>query len=248
MRRWCSSRDDECSQQEGNLASGRVVVSAMETSRRWRQTAAVGLASTILAGFVAYGLLVVVELFAGEHSADRNPLPPPGDWHMRLAVLVVAVVFGAIVTFFWRRDAGVGSSSFVRGLSAFTAVAVVVAALSTVASNVALERSYLHSVPAGTASDSALLEAGQRACDWLRAKHWGRPSLHSSYMKGVTTIGTPTTNVISSTGRLASEFHYHLLTQPPSAMTRLEGKVSLLAWYRMCPFQQWVHRPVGNGD
>jgi hypothetical protein len=227
----------------------------MQTRPRPAQAAAVGVASTVLAGFAAYGLVVILELVLAQ---GRPPefLPPPGDWRMRLALLVLAVVSGVFIALKFHRGAewrwqADESRSFVRGLVAFTALAVGVAVVSTVASHISLERSYLHSVPAGTASDTALLEAGHDACDWLGARHWGGPSMpRRSYMTDVPTpIGHPTSMVIRSTGRLASLFHYYLVAQPPSAMTRLEDRISLLAWYKMCPFQQWVHRPVGgSGD
>jgi hypothetical protein len=218
----------------------------MEKSSRRTETAAVALASAILAGFAAYGLLVVVELFLAEDSTNPESLPPPGDWRMLLAVLAVAVVFGVLITMRWRRSS-VGSDS-VRGRCAFTAMATAAAILATLVTHFALEQSYLHSVPAGTASNSALLEAGHKACDWLDARHWGRPSgPNRGYLEGVPYIGHPTLNIINSTGRLATYYHNYLATQPPSAMTHLEDKVSLLAWYKMCPFQQWVHRPISGG-
>jgi hypothetical protein len=234
----------------GNPASGRLVVSAMETSPRRRQTAAVGLASAILAGFVAYGMLFILELFLAGHSSPEI-LPPPGDWRMRLAVLVIAVIFGVLIALQWRRNRHRSGSA---ALSAFTVAAVLAAVVSTIASHVALERSYLHSVPAGTASDSALLDAGHKACNWLDARPWGRPPgadrgpnrVH--YLEGVTYIGHPTSMIVKSTARLATYYHNYLATQRPSAMTRLEDEVSLLAWYKMCPFQQWVHRPIGGGS
>jgi multisubunit Na+/H+ antiporter MnhB subunit len=114
----------------GNPASGRLVVSAMETSPRRRQTAAVGLASAILAGFVAYGMLFILELFLAGHSSPEI-LPPPGDWRMRLAVLVIAVIFGVLIALQWRRNRHRSGSA---ALSAFT-VAAVLARLSSVRSH-----------------------------------------------------------------------------------------------------------------
>jgi hypothetical protein len=223
----------------------------METSSRRRtETAAVGLASTMLVGFAAYGLLVILELFLAQHATSPESLPPPGDRRMLLALIVVAGISGVLIALWWRRDNPAGSNS-VRGLFAFTAIATAAVVVATLVTHSALEKSYLHSVPAGTASNSALLQAGHKACDWLGGRHWGRPSgpYEQGYLEGVPYIGHPTLNIINSTGRLATEYHHYVSTQPPNAMTRLEDKVSLLAWYKMCPLQQWVHRPVGgSGD
>jgi hypothetical protein len=248
----------------GNPASDRVVVSAMETPPRWRQTAAVGLSSTILAGFVAFGLLVVVELFPAEHSADRNPLPPPGDRALLLAVLGVAVVSGVLIALQWRRNPHRYRS--VRGLSAVTAIATAVAVVATLVTHFALQQSYLDTVPAGIASRSDLLDAGHQACDWLEARHWGAPPdisilrphrgpqfspLESAALQAIHGRGYPTMVVISSTLRLFQLYSRYLDSQSPGPLTqadRIRLKVAFVAWYKMCPFQQWVHRPVGDGD
>jgi hypothetical protein len=219
----------------------------METSSRRTRTGAVCLAAIILAGFAAYGLLIILELFLAQHSTKPESLPPPGDRRMLLAVFAVALISGVLITLRWHSNRHQWSDDSVRGLSAFTAIATAAFIVGTLVTHFALEQSYLHSVPAGTASSSALLEAGHKACDWLDGRHWGRPSgPNGDYLEGVPYIGHPTLNVINSTGRLATYYHDYLSTQPPSAMTRLEDKVSLLAWYKMCPFQQWVHRPVSG--
>jgi hypothetical protein len=231
---------------------------------RRRETAAVGLASTILAGFVAYGVLIILELFPAEHSADRNPLPPPGDGRMLLAVLVVAVVSGVLIALQWRRHPH--RSRSVRGLSAFTAIVTAVAVVATLTTHFTLEQSYLQTVPAGIASDSALLDAGHKACDWLGARHWGEPPeisirgphrgpqfspLESAALQAIYGRGYPTMVVINSTLRLFQIYSRYLDRQSPGPLTqadRIRLKVAFVAWYKMCPFQQWVHRPVSNGD
>jgi hypothetical protein len=57
--------------------------------------------------------------------------------------------------------------------------------------------------------------------------------------------------VISSTLRLFQFYSRYLDRQSPGPLTQSDQirlKVAFVAWYKMCPFQQWVHRPVGNGD
>jgi hypothetical protein len=191
----------------------------METSPRWRQTAAVGLSSTILAGFVAYGLLVVVELFPAEHSADRNPLPPPGDRALLLAVLGVAVVSGVLIALQWRRNPHRFRS--VRGLSAVTAIATAVAVVATLVTHFTLQQSYLDTAPADIASRSDLLDAGHEACDWLEAGPWGAPPdlfirrphrgpqfspLESTALQAIHGRGYPTMVVISRPETISALF------------------------------------------
>jgi hypothetical protein len=43
----------------------------------------------------------------------------------------------------------------------------------------------------------------------------------------------------------------HLDAQHPGPLTqdeRQQASVTALAWFELCPFQQWVHRPVGGSQ
>jgi hypothetical protein len=233
----------------------------METSSRRLGTFAVGIASTILAGFVADGLLIILELVLAD-STRPEAMPPPGDWRMRLGVLVVGVVFGVLISLRWRRNPHRIRS--VRGLSAFTGIATAVAVVATLVTHFTLEQSYLETVPDGIASDSVLLDAGHEACNWLGARHWGQPPeisvrgphrgpqfspLESDALQAIYGPGYPTMVVISSTLRLFQFYSRYLDRQSPGPLTQADEirlKVAFVAWYKMCPFQQWVHRPVGG--
>jgi hypothetical protein len=231
----------------------------MDTSPRRAETAAVGLASTILAGFAAYGLLIILELFLAKFGTPKF-LPPPGDWRMLLAVLVVAVVAGVLSTVRWRRNPEHIYS--VRGLSVFAAAATAVAVVATLVTHVALEQSYLHTVPARIASKSVLLDAGHDACNWIDGRRWGKPPdlprgdreppEESAAEAAIYGPGYPTMVVIKSTRRLFIFYGRYLDRQNPGPLTqadRIRLDVAFVAWYKLCPFQQWVHRPVGgSGD
>jgi hypothetical protein len=231
----------------------------METSSRRSQTAAVGIASTVLAGFAAYGLLVILELFLAKFGTPKF-LPPPGDWRVLLGVLVVALVAGVLITLSWRRNQEHIHS--VRGLSVLTAIAIAVAVVATLVTHFSLEQSYLHSVPAGIASKSVLLDAGHEACNWIDGRRWGKPPdlprgehnppEESAAETAILGPGYPTMVVIKSTRRLFIYYSRYLDRQNPGPLTqadRIRLKVAYVAWYKMCPFQQWVHRPVGgSGD
>jgi hypothetical protein len=231
----------------------------METSPRRSETVAVGLASTFLAGFAAYGLLIIIELFLAKFGTPKF-LPPPGDWRMLLAVLVAAVVAGVLITLRWRKKTEHVYS--VRGVSAFAAIATAVAVVATLVTHFTLEQSYLDTVPAGIASKSVLLDAGHEACNWIDGRRWGKPPdlprgnreppEESAAEAAIYGPGYPTMVVIKSTRRLFVFYGRYLDRQNPGPLTQLDRlrlDVAFVAWYKMCPFQQWVHRPVGgSGD
>jgi hypothetical protein len=53
----------------------------------------------------------------------------------------------------------------------------------------------------------------------------------------------------NSTVRLLSYYIDHLDAQHPGPLTqneRQQARVTGSAWFELCPFQQWVHRPVGG--
>jgi hypothetical protein len=227
-------------------------------SSRRAETAAVGVASTILAGFAAYGLLVILELFPARFGT-RKFLPPPGDWRILLTVLVVAVVAGVLITLRWRNNQEHIYSA--RGVSAFTAIATAVAVVATLVTHFVLEQSYLHTLPAGIASKSVLLDAGHEACNWLDGRRWGeppdlpggnhQPPEESVAVAAIYGPGSPTMVVSEPTRRLFVFYGRYLDKQSPGPLTQAERirlDVAFVAWYKMCPFQQWVHRPVGQYD
>jgi hypothetical protein len=228
----------------------------METSSRRTRTGAVCLGSTILAGFAAYGLLIILELILAQHSSRPESLPPPGDRGMLLAVFAVALVSGVLITLRWHRNRHPWSDDSVRGLSAFTATATAVVVIATLITHFALAQSYLHSVPAGIASRSTLLDAGHEACNWLDARHWGHPSdlpgIESpEESAALAAVYDPHSIVAISTRILFEYYSRYLDRQNPGPLTqadRIRLTVAFVAWYKMCPFQQWVHRPVsGSG-
>lgn len=53
----------------------------------------------------------------------------------------------------------------------------------------------------------------------------------------------------NSTDRLIVYYIEHLDAQHPGPLTpneRQQASVTATAWYELCPFQHWVHRPVGG--
>jgi hypothetical protein len=117
------------------------------------------------------------------------------------------------------------------------------------------ERLYVLEVSkfSGEPTETALAD-GYAACDWLRVKPWSRPpgpehlGRHRE-RRMLVPLPAPTANVIKSTIRLYSHYLIYLDRPAPGPLTpreQMSGRVALIAWYKLCPFQQWVHRPVGG--
>jgi hypothetical protein len=114
---------------------------------------------------------------------------------------------------------------------------------------------------------------GTKACDWLAPQRWGQPPADRR-LRGSGNpyrLNEPLSTLVYQPrrARLPSPggwhwagstkywlFHYtdYLDARHPGPLTqdeRQQASVTGSAWFELCPFQQWVHRPVGgnhNGD
>ncbi len=110
------------------------------------------------------------------------------------------------------------------------------------------EQRYLSDVRTAGYSAADALAYGHAACDWLRMKRWGRPPGPEHVPVPLDPI-PPATPVINSTERLYAHYLTYLQKGGPGRLTPAvtrRARVALLAWYDLCPFQQFVHRPVSG--
>lgn len=193
-----------------------------------------GTAVAVLLGLALYAVLFLAELLIATRM--HSPLPPPltdhwPDW---------SIVAASTAVGFWRfmvilRTRGRHGPLFGSVIAAFASVAII--AFSAAGSTIAHETSYLSAFPESNASTGQLLEWGHKACDWLKQQNWGKPNPPITRGHLYPKPYAPRNMVITSTATL--EAHY--------GRTGWADRVVLTAWYRLCPFQQWVHRPIGGG-
>jgi hypothetical protein len=211
----------------------------------------VAVAAAVLAYLAAWGLLVFVCLFnaAGGLNDGKEPLalPPPNSWTLRAVYLAVAILVGLLTFRACRaRDVSLRQAALTAGLAL---AAVLVVSGSTYAVGVSHEHNYLKHLPPGMSREAGLAY-GHQACDWLAAERWGRPP--GAEFIGVAPVYRPP-NVrwhrSKSTERLMVYYLEHLDAQHPGPLTqneRQQASIAAVAWYELCPFQQFVHRPVGG--
>ena len=215
----------------------------------------VAVSVAVVAYLVCWGVGYVVNLTAA--GGGVSVVPTPGSWPMRGVYLACAVAVG-----WWAIRHQWGLTSSVRGTALFAAV--VLAGVCTLSGAVAeMDRhDFLVRLPAG-ADETAALRAGHQACDWLAAHRWGRPAgpehLESrAERRALRLMYRPPSRMTrswhgaNSTTRLLVYYVWQVNREQPGALTtseRLRLRYTELAWYELCPFQQWVHRPVGgSGD
>ncbi|WP_151082037.1 hypothetical protein [Nocardioides cynanchi] len=216
-------------------------------------------AAAALLGYLAtWGLVVVVSLFnaAGGLNDGREPLalPPPNSWTLRAMYVAVAVVAGLVSFRACRdRDVSLRRAAEPAGLAL---AAVLVLSGSTYAVGASHEHDYLEHLPPGM-SRQAGLAYGSQACDWLAGERWGRPpgADHLPGMRKVQRGGLVyqprdvRSHQANSTVRLMVYYLEHLDARQPGPLTqneREQASVTAVAFYELCPFQQWVHRPLGG--
>jgi hypothetical protein len=211
----------------------------------------VAVAAAVLAYLAAWGLLVFVCLFnaAGGLNDGKEPLalPPPNSWTLRAVYLAVAILVGLLTFRACRaRDVSFRQAALTAGLAL---AAVLVVSGSTYAVGVSHEHNYLKHLPPGMSREAGLAY-GHQACNWLAAERWGRPP--GAEFIGVAPVYRPP-NVrwhrSNSTERLMVYYLEHLDAQHPGPLTqneRQQASIAAVAWYELCPFQQFVHRPVGG--
>jgi hypothetical protein len=229
----------------------------------------VAVAAAVLAYLATWGLLVLICLLnaANDLNGGVHPLaiPPPNSWTLRAVYVAVALLVG-LLTFraCRKRDVSLRQAAVPAGLAL---AGVLVVSGSTYAVGVSHEHNYLKHLPPGM-SRQAGLAYGHQACDWLAAERWGRPPGSESLSSSLITIrpgarlGTERPPVYypyhvqwhwaNSTRMLGVYYIEHLDAQHPGPLTQDERQqISVIgsAWFELCPFQQWVHRPInGGGD
>jgi hypothetical protein len=134
--------------------------------------------------------------------------------------------------------------------------AVLVVSGSMYAVGVSHKHTYLKYLPPGMSREAGLVY-GHQACDWLAAQRWGRPPgpdhlRRSREAQSVSLVYQPSHapwRQTNSTYRLMVYYIEDLDGQHPGPLTedkRQQASVTAVAWFELCPFQQWVHRPIGG--
>jgi hypothetical protein len=206
----------------------------------------VAAAAAVLTYLAAWALAFIACMF--QAASGLIVLPSPSSWTLRAVYAAVAVLVG-VRTFRVRReqDLSLRRASVPAGL-ALTAVLVVSGSLHAV--GVSRERHYLDYLPPGMGREAGLTY-GHQACDWLAAQRWGRPAEAPS-QPGPRLVYQPRRvqwHWANSTRTLMTRYLDHLDAQQPGPLTqdeREQASVIGSAWFELCPFQQWVHRPLGG--
>jgi hypothetical protein len=213
----------------------------------------VAVAAAVLAYLATWGLVISVCLLnaAGDLNSGKEPLalPPPSSWTLRAGYLAVAILVGLLTFRGCRgRDVSLRQAAVPVGMAL---AAVLVVSGSTYAVGVSHEHHYLEHLPPGMSREAGLAY-GHQACDWLAAERWGRPPGPDNI--GVAPVYRPHDvrwHRSKSTERLMVYYLEHLDAQHPGPLTQDElqqASVTAVAWFELCPFQQWVHRPVSDGN
>jgi hypothetical protein len=228
----------------------------------------VAAAAAVLTYLATWALMFIACLLNATGHLKEGPdpwnIPPPSSWTLRAVYLAVAILVG-LLTFRvcrrWARGApgrpagDWGPSPRQAAVSAGLAMAaVLVVSGSMYADGVSNEHTYLKYLPPGMSREAGLAY-GHQACDWLAARPWGRPPGPEAlpgrrYEQSRTLVyrarhmdGTGS----RSTSRLMVYYLDRLDAQHPGPLTqneRQQASVTAIAWFELCPFQQWVHRPV----
>jgi hypothetical protein len=238
--------------------------------------AAAAVAAAVLTYLAAWALLVFVCLLGA--VTGWNVLPSPNSWTLRAVYLTAAILVGLHTFRDCRerelsRRQAWGSTpvppptTVPAGLAGILVVSGIMSAVG-----VRQEHNYLEYLPQGMSQEAGLVY-GHQACDWLAAQRWGRPpgAEHIGIPAGWGGIGDvrgPRRRQVqsrtlvyqpahvqwhwaNSTQRLKVYYLEHLDAQHPGPLTqneRQQASVIGSAWFELCPFQQWVHRPIGASD
>jgi hypothetical protein len=251
-------------------------VLVVRLDRLTRRVAVVAVAAGVLAYLAAWALLSFVCLVNAANGLNVLPSPNSWTLravYVALAVLVGLLTFRArrdrelSLRRAWGSTPVPTPAHVPGGVAALLVVSAVVLGSMHVV-GVWREHNYLRYLPPGMSRDTGLAY-GHQACDWLAARRWGRPTgpEHVSFPGGrVGDIhGRRRQRVQSralvyqpdhvqwhwanSTQRLAVSYIDHLDARQPGPLTqdeRRQASVTGSAWFELCPFQQWVHRPVGG--
>jgi hypothetical protein len=201
-------------------------------------------------------VFVLELLFAMRSMPSPSILPSPEDRRVVIGALLAAGVIG-----FWVARSHLGRDEAPSLWSLAAPVAVVVIAALFVGTSERNEQRYLsEAMPLFPGASAATLkDDGHQACDWLRGRHWGAPPelpgrrqyrFYNAIDHGDYVAPMPVSNASQSTSRLYVFYTRYLRRQSGGTLApegKLKRQVAFLAWYRMCPFQQWAHTPVGGG-
>jgi hypothetical protein len=202
-------------------------------------------------------LLFLEALFATQDVMPSPSIFPAPEDRRVVAVLVLAAV---AIAYFRSRKHFTRHAAF-RPWSIAPVLAVVVAAVIFVGWSRYNEQRYLSEAMPDFPSTSAatLKDDGHEACDWLRGRHWGvQPEIpdrrehrfYNAISHGDYVAPDPASHASRSTGRSFIFYTRYLRRQSGGTLTpdgKLKRQVAFLAWYKMCPFQQWVHTPITGG-
>jgi hypothetical protein len=219
-------------------------------------------AAAVLTYLATWALLFFVCLVNAANGfnfgADPWNIPSPNSWTLRAVYLAVAILVGLLTFRACReRELSLRQATVPAGLAL---AAVLVVSGSTYAVGVSHEHNFLEHLPPGVSREAGLAY-GHQACGWLAAQPWGRPPgpdhLPRTFYEGHgrTVFYRPhhaQWHWANSTERLKVYYIDHLDAQQPGPLTqneRQQARVIGSAWFELCPFQQWVHRPIGgSGD
>jgi hypothetical protein len=224
-------------------------------------------AAAVLTYLATWALLVLACLFRATKGSN---ILPPNSWTLRALYVAVAILVG-LLTFRACRDWG--PSLRQAAVPAGLALAVVLVVSGSMhAYGVSREHNYLKYLPPGMSQEAGLVY-GHQACDWLAARPWGRPpgpeviQVPSSWgsigdVRGRRRREVQSKTLVYQPYRTSGHWHWskstvrlkvyyleHLDAQHPGPLTlkeRQQASVIGSAWFELCPFQQWVHRPVGG--
>jgi uncharacterized membrane protein (GlpM family) len=215
-----------------------------------------GIACAALVGMSV--VLLFLEALSATRGVMPSPsiLPSPEDRRVVAALVLAAMAIG-----FSRARKHFNRHADFSPWSIAPALVVVVVAVILVGWSRHNEQRYLsEALPYfPTASAATLKDDGHEACDWLRGRHWGAPPeipgrrefrFYNAIAHGDYAAPDPTSHVSQSTGRSFIFYTRYLRRQSGGTLTpdgKLKRQVAFLAWYKLCPFQQWVHTPITSG-
>ena len=218
-----------------------------------------GIPKTLGAWVVAVSIAVVTYLgcwgvgyavnVAAASYGRESVVPPPGSWTLRAVYVTAALAAGWWVT----RRGWARTARRPRIEAAFAAVTLITVCLISGTVAEVHRHNFLSALPPGQDHEAAL-RAGHQACDWLAAQRWGRPPGPEHLQQARDIMYYPPLarwQVANSTDRLLSYYLRHVDAEQPGPLTsteRVRVQYAELAWFELCPFQQFVHRPVGSGD
>lgn len=212
---------------------------------------AIGMSWGLVGYLLAWGAGVLICI--ADAAGARSRLPPPASWQMRLLFLGVAVCIGVVAGMASRHWGDAREGAWVAGRLAM--VAVMIAAAPAFLIGIVHEGQFVARLPPGADTGSSLRYAHQ-ACNWLATQRWGRSPGPEQLAKRriqsvIGAIWEPPggkDQLSNSAKRLEVYYVEHVDSASAAPLTqdeRAQVKFTSLAWMQLCPFQLWVHHPIG---